>query len=37
MENAITFNFLILGKNNKAHGKGKFFHADGDIYDGYIN
>jgi hypothetical protein len=21
-------------KNNKAHGKGKFIHIDGDIYDG---
>lgn len=21
-------------KNNKANGKGKFFHADGDVYEG---
>jgi hypothetical protein len=21
-------------KNNKAHGKGKFFHVDGDIFEG---
>lgn len=30
------FYFCFQGewKNNKAHGKGKFFHIDGDIFDG---
>ena len=23
--------------NNKANGKGKFFHADGDIYEGWFD
>ena len=24
-------------KNNKAEGKGKFYHVDGDIFDGIVN
>ncbi len=34
----ILLYFLALGewKENRAHGKGKFFHVDGDTYEGTI-
>jgi MORN repeat len=32
--NKLLNKFLGEWKNNQAHGKGKFYHADGDIFDG---
>lgn len=36
-QNAKIVIFLGEWRNNKAHGKGKFWHVDGDVFEGNLN